>query len=282
MHILDGAFGTLLMQKNILAPGESTLFANDKAPQAVEQIHRDYIAAGSDIINANTFGGTRELLLGLRSGSTEVAEKLIAEGIAIAKNTAGSTAVALDVTTTGDFLEPHGEMTEDEAAAVYGKIAQYSELCDLVVLETYFDARELEIALAAFAGVQKPVIVSMTFDEKGRTFAGSSVEEFAAIVARHGFITAAGINCSLPPRQIASAALAFARLAAKPVVLVLNAGMPNSGITEPEEYAGDLYELTAEILASGKAMFGVGGCCGTTPAHIAAVTELFTIKGIAG
>ncbi|MDR1821882.1 MAG: homocysteine S-methyltransferase family protein [Oscillospiraceae bacterium] len=281
MHILDGAFGTLLLQKNVLAPGENTLFANAKAPETVAEIHRDYIAAGSDIICANTFGGSHELLLGLRAGDTSTAEQLIAGGIAIAKKTAGAAAVALDVTTTGDFLEPHGEMTEQEAAAVYRKLASYSDQCDFVVLETYFDARELEIALAAFADVEKPVIVSMTFDENGRTFAGSSVKEFAEIIARHSYIAAAGINCSLPPKQITSAALEFARLAAKPIVLVLNAGMPNSGITAPDEYAGDLYKLTAEILASGKAIFGVGGCCGTTPAHIAAVKNLFTTKGIA-
>jgi 5-methyltetrahydrofolate--homocysteine methyltransferase len=284
MYILDGAFGTLIMQRNVLAPGEDTLIANEKAPETVTAIHGEYISAGSEVICANTFSASRAILDGIRSGTPDAADSMIASGISSARSaiTVPTVKLALDVAPTGDFFEPHGDLTEDETARVYAKLAEFAAQCDFAALETFYDTRELSAALNAFTATRTPALACMTFDENGRTFAGATAEDFASVTEKFGFLTATGINCSLPPKQMTKTAISFARLTRLPIILKLNAGLPSSGILSPKRYAEDLYALTAEILDLGKPIFGVGGCCGTTPAHIFAVKELFTTKGIIG
>ena len=268
--LLDGGMGTMLQAAG-LKLGARPEELNITDPQLIESIHSRYAAAGSRIINANTFGASAHKL----AGSEYTLEEIIAAGIANCKRACApyGALAALDVGPLGELLEPNGTLAFEDAVAEYGRIvrAGVAAGADLVFFETFTDLYELKAALlAAKENCDLPILASMSFEAGGRTFTGCTVESFA-VTARGLGADAVGINCSLGPKEIFPMAkrLAEALPGDFPVFVKPNAGLPRAD--------GSGYDITPQLLAMEMKpyrdlkLFAAGGCCGTTPEHIAAL-----------
>ncbi len=269
IYLFDGGMGTMLQRAGLPAgtPPERMNLTN---PAAVEKVHTAYAAAGADIITANTFGASRRKL-----GEDPV--PYVAAGVAIARRAAGPERyTALDVGPLGALLEPFGDVTFDEAYAMFAEIMEAGAAAgaDLVLIETMSDLLEAKAALlAAKERTSLPVFVTMTFGEDGRTFLG--VDPAAAAVTLTSLGAAAvGVNCSAGPKELRPVLREILRNTHLPVMIQPNAGLPRlvDGETvydvEPEEFAC----WAERFLEDGAAV--LGGCCGTGPAHIQALRNL--------
>ena len=263
--ILDGGMGTMLQAKG-LAMGEHPELAALEHPDWLLDIHRAYVEAGTQILCANTFGANREKLK--RTGKT--VEEVIPPSIAIAKEAAaGRALVALDLGPTGQLLEPTGALDFETAVDIFAQEVRsaVSAGADLVMIETMTDLQECRAALLAVKeNSDLPVLVSMTYEERGRTFLGHS-PACAALTLEGMGADAIGINCSLGPREMPALVEELTRWTTLPVSVKPNAGLPDPG--------GAGYDITADQFAGAMAQLtelGVkcyGGCCGTTPEYIA-------------
>ena len=273
---MDGAMGTEL-QKRGLQPGQKPELAALEMPQTLTAIHAEYAAAGAELLLANTFGANARKLAG--SGHT-VAE-VVAASIACAKQAAApcGALVGLDIGPLGELLAPAGTLPFADACAAFAEIVRAGAAAgaDFVFIETMTDLYELKAAvLAAKENSALPVFTSMSFEANGRTFTGCTVESYAVTAAGLG-ADAVGINCSLGPQEILPFARRLCRTvpAGVPVFVKPNAGLPN---------LDGSYDLTAEEFArqmQAYAATGVsmlGGCCGTTPAYIAALRAAFAAQ----
>ncbi len=270
MLFFDGGMGSLLQERG-LKQGELPETWNLKKPEKIIRIHREYLEAGADIVLANTFGANRF--------KYENPDEIIAAGIANAKTAireSGKNAyVALDMGPTGKLLKPMGTLDFEEAVSVYAEVVKAGEKAgaDLILIETMSDTYELKAAvLAAKENSSLPVMATVVFDEGHKLLTGASPENVVALL--EGLrVDALGINCGLGPKQMKPIFERLARFASIPLIIMPNAGLPRveNGKTvydvDPAEFAEDM----AEIIAMG-AWFA-GGCCGTTPAHIRALTE---------
>ena len=199
--LLDGGMGTMLQAAG-LKLGARPEELNLTDPALIEGIHAQYAAAGSRIINANTFGASAHKL----AGSAYTLEEVIAAGIANCKRACApyGALAALDVGPLGELLEPNGTLAFEDAVAEFGRIVRAGAAAgaDLIFFETFTDLYELKAALlAAKENSTLPILASMSFEAGGRTFTGCTVESFAA-TARGLGADAIGINCSLGPREI--------------------------------------------------------------------------------
>lgn len=260
-----------LLQERGLKQGELPETWNLKKPEELIRIHWEYLEAGADIVLANTFGANRFKYDNL--------DEIIAAGIANAKTAvreSGKKAyVALDMGPTGKLLKPMGTLDFEEAVSVYAEVVRAGEKAgaDLILIETMSDTYELKAAvLAAKENSSLPVMATVVFDEGHKLLTGASPENVVALL--EGLrVDALGINCGLGPKQMKPIFERLARFASVPLIIMPNAGLPRveNGRTvydvDPAEFAEDM----AEIIAMG-AWFA-GGCCGTTPAHIRALTE---------
>lgn len=264
---LDGGMGTML-QAHGIETGHIPELLNINAPEAVMNIHRLYTESGADIIYANTFGANRFKL----AGSGHSVEEIVSAGIANARTAAaGRALVALDMGPLGQLLEPAGTLKFEEAYEVYKEIVLAGRDADLIVIETMTDLYEVRAALlAAKENSDKPVMVTMTFEESMRTFTGVSPECMVAVLEGLG-ADALGVNCSLGPEELFPVLDRICSLTALPVIAKPNAGLPdpltNKYSATPEDFAASAVKLAE----AGVTIFG--GCCGTTPAHIKAMTE---------
>ena len=265
--LLDGATGTQFQLRGLPA-GKSPELLNLEDPALVEEIHRAYVEAGSDVVYANTFGANR---LKMPDGK---AESIVRAGVEIARRAAGDKFVALDIGPTGALCEPLGSMTFDEAYAVFAEVVKAGAGADLIVIETMSDLTELRAALlAARENSSLPVMCSMTFEESGRTFTGVLPEAFALCASP--FADVVGINCSLGPDKLLPVMRRVAAYTQKPLFIKANAGLPDAKMNyelSPEAFSalhGEYLEMGVNIL---------GGCCGTTPGHIAALKKLIEGK----
>ena len=272
--LLDGGMGTMLQAAG-LKLGARPEELNITDPQLIESIHSRYAAAGSRIINANTFGASAHKL----AGSEYTLEEIIAAGIANCKRACApyGALAALDVGPLGELLEPNGTLAFEDAVAEYGRIvrAGVAAGADLVFLETFTDLYELKAALLAVKeNSSLPVLASMSFEAGGRTFTGCTVESFAA-TARGLGADAVGINCSLGPKEIFPMAkrLTEALPGSFPVFVKPNAGLPRAD--------GSGYDITPQLYAMQMkpyrelGLFAAGGCCGTTPEFIQLLNGVF-------
>ncbi len=272
--LLDGGFGTALYKRGYPV-NKDTVLAVFSHPEMVEDIHRSYINAGSNIIFADTFGAN---CFKMKGYSYSVAETIKA-AVAIAKKAADGTdtLVAVDVSTTGRLLYPTGDMTFNEAYDCYKEVALCGEKsgADLFALETFTDLREARIALLAIKeNSSLPVMVTVTFDENGKTMSGSTPEAVAVALNAIG-ADAIGLNCSLGPDKLKNIVEKLLNYSKAPVIVKPNAGLPDPKTGEysmkPQEfseYMAEFYEMGVTIL---------GGCCGTNPEYISAVKK--AIKG---
>ena len=238
----------------------------------ITSIHRQYVEAGADILYANTFGTNRYKLEGYGYSPGQIIDSAIKAARAACKE---DTLVALDVDPLGELLEPMGTLTFEEAYDAFCEVVKQGEAsgADLIVIETMTDLYEVKAAvLAAKEQTNLPVMVSMTFEETGRTFTGTSIECMTAVLEGLG-VDAVGINCSLGPVEIFPLAEKMCQLTDLPVFVKPNAGLPDprtgAYTIGPEEFA----RAMAEYRHLGIAM--AGGCCGTTPDYIARMKAVF-------
>ena len=271
--LLDGGMGTQLQTRG-LQPGQKPELAALEMPDTLTAIHADYARAGADILLANTFGANAKKL----AGCPCTVEQVVFASIACARSAAAETGalVALDIGPLGELLVPAGTLRFEDAYAEFAQVIRAGAAAgaDLVFLETMTDLYELKAAiLAAKENCALPVFTSMSFESRGRTFTGCTVESYAVTAAGLG-ADAVGINCSLGPKEILPFAQRLCRSvpAGVPVFVKPNAGLPN-----PDgSYNLNAAEFAAEMKAYASiGVSMVGGCCGTTPDFIAKLRETF-------
>ena len=267
----DGGMGTLLQEQGLQA-GELPETWNLKNPEPIIQIHKEYLAAGADIILANTFGANR-----FKYG--EDLEKIVTAGVANAKKAVAESGkkayVALDIGSTGKLLKPMGTLDFEEAVRVFAEIIRAGEKAgaDLILIETMSDTYELKAAvLAAKENSTLPIMATVIFDESKKMLTGASPQVVVSLLEGLG-VDALGINCGLGPKQMKEIVKELLKYASIPVIVNPNAGLPRSenGKTVFDVGAEEFAEDMEEIVTMG-AWFA-GGCCGTTPAHIQAMVE---------
>jgi 5-methyltetrahydrofolate--homocysteine methyltransferase len=263
----DGAMGTMLQDCG-LKKGEIPDILNIRNPDAVENVHRMYVEAGSDIICTNTFGANAE-----NSRKTGYSpEEIITAAVSIAKRAAKTDAkVALDIGALGELIEPLGKFKREYAYDLFKQqaIAGENAGADLAALETFSDLEEVKLALAAVKeNTSLPVFVTMTFTPRGRTLTGCTPELFARTAEEMG-AAAIGLNCSLEPSEMVVTVEKFISCADLPVIVKPNAGLPD---VDTGEYSLSAKEFARQMLPF--AEMGakiIGGCCGTTPEYIKAI-----------
>ncbi len=273
--LLDGAMGTLLQDRGLAdgAPGELWNLDN---PDAVRGAHEAYAGAGSRLLTTNTFGGTRPRLELHGLGDRVVEVNRTAARLARSVADDRGLLVAGDLGPTGELLAPLGTLTHEEATELFEEqiVGLVEGGIDLVLVETLSDLAEADAALDAARQVAPglPVAVTMSFDTNVRTMMGVRPGDAVAHLAAAG-ADAVGANCGRGPEEMELIAAEMVRARTDDVLLVAqsNAGLPQL-VGDQFEYDASPDELGAH--ASRLAELGidlVGGCCGSTPAHIAAM-----------
>ena len=270
--VLDGGLGTLLQAAGMGA-GEQSESWNLSHPDVVQQIHRDYFEAGSNIVCANTFG-----VNALKYSDAEM-EKLISaaiENVRIAAKTANAPQekfIAFDLGPTGKLLRPYGDLDFEDAVAAFAKAVQIGVRCgvDLVMIETMNDSYETKAALLAVKeNCDLPVFVSNAYGEDGKLMTGADPEAMVALLEGMG-ADAIGVNCSLGPKALRGVIDRMLAVSSTPIFFKPNAGLPRSvnGNTVYDVLPDDFADEIAKAIEAG--VCAVGGCCGTTPEYIRAV-----------
>ena len=272
MTILDGAMGTMIQSAGLKLGEKPEIFALSH-PESVAAIQRRYVEAGSTVLYSNTFGANRKKL----EGTGHSVQDIISANMAIARKAAGKQAkVALDIGPIGELMAPLGTLSFDEAYDIFKEIviAGRDAGADLIVIETFTDLYEVKAAvLAAKENSTLPVWVTMSFEATGRTFTGTTVPAMALTLDSLG-VDAMGINCSLGPAEILPLIQEMRKWTDRPLIVKPNAGLPDPAtgmyFITPDEFAQAMLKFT-EIGVS-----AMGGCCGTTPAFIKALSTAVT------
>ena len=266
----DGGMGTML-QRYGMKGGEIPEFLNLTNAALIKRIHSDYLKAGSDIITTNTFGANP---LKLSAGSVDMIIEAAIENAREAINEHGSDKpkfIAFDIGPTGRLTEPMGDLSFDKAYEAFSGIAVTAEKAgaDLVIIETMSDTLEAKAAvLAVKENTKLPVFLTMTFDESEKTLTGADVHVMSAMFEGLG-VDCLGINCGLGPDMISKLITELSKISSIPIMAQPNAGLPKiqNGKTV---YSVTPDQFAAESIAMAEAGVSVlGGCCGTTPEHIA-------------
>ena len=267
--LFDGAMGTQLQARGLVA-GELPELLCLTHPEVVTEVHAAYVAAGADVVTTNTFGANAAKL-----GDAATVEEVFSAAVSCAR-AAGPRYVAADLGPTGQLLAPMGPLAFDDAYELFARQVRAAAAAgaDLFVIETMSDLAEAKAALlAVHENSELPVLVTMTFEEDGRTFLGTTPEVAALTLSSIG-ASAVGVNCSLGPAEVAPLVARMAEWAPCPLMVQANAGLPHveDGVTVydigPDEFAA----AVAPMLEAGVTI--IGGCCGTTPDHIAAERAL--------
>ena len=277
--VCDGAMGTMLYSKGVFI-NKSFDALNLSRPDLVEEVHHEYVRAGADVVETNTFGANR-----IKLGTFGLADSLVAinaEGARIARRAAGERAyVAGSIGPLGIRIEPWGKTGVDEAREYFREqaAALLEGGVDLFVLETFRDLNEIGAAIDAVRAVSDlPIIAQMTTEEDGNTLDGTPPERFAPELEKRG-ATVIGVNCAVGPAPMLET---IERMEA--VTRVRLSAQPNAG--KPRDVEGrNIYLCSPEYMASYARRFilhnvrVVGGCCGTTPEHIRQIKA--AVRGLA-
>lgn len=272
MHLFDGAMGTML-QKYGLAGSECPDYCNVSHPDIVQRIHREYAEAGSEYITTNTFGASPLKLADY--GLEDQVEAIAQAAVRNARAASPHIRVAGDIGPTGQFIRPLGDLSFDEAASNFYRLAKAlaDAGADCLIIETIIDIQEMRAALtAAKAACSLPVICQMSYSEDGRTITGTDPAAAAILLDAMG-ADVIGANCSVGPDKLLEAAKQMARVTDKPLIIQPNAGMPvlDGNTTRFPLAPEDMAPYIARFAEAGVTF--AGGCCGTTPAHIRAMRE---------
>ena len=273
--VLDGAMGSLLLSRG-LKSGERGERWNLTHPEDITAVHRSYFDAGSNVVITNTFGASRTHF------SPEELAEIIPAAVANARAAAAESPapqekyVALDIGPTGELMEPYGDLSEEEAEEIFSEIVELGTKAgaDLIFIETMSDLSEAAAALRAAKARGKglPVLVSNSYGANGRLMTGALPEQVVPLLESLG-AEAVGLNCSLGPEAMLPIAESYLRLARVPVIFKPNAGLPEL------RHGRTVYNVTAEdfalsvAAAAGRGAKLVGGCCGTDPDYIRALTN---------
>ena len=272
--ILDGAMGTVLQRRG-LPPGGKPELLNFTDPGLLRSVYRAYIEAGSQILCANTFGANALKL----AGTGYTVDQVVSAAIAAAKGAAAGTGakISLDLGPLGELLEPLGTLPFERACEYFKEVAVAGEKAgaDLVSIETMTDLYEAKAALLAVKeNTSLPVLVTMSFEGNGRTFTGCTIPSMARTLEGLG-ADAIGLNCSLGPDLLFPLLKELCENTRLPVIAKPNAGLPDPATGEyamgPEEFVAALLPC----LEAGVTIFG--GCCGTSPEYIRALSQ--ALKG---
>lgn len=270
----DGAMGTMLQARG-LQTGEIPELWNMTHEDVILDVHKQYLEAGCDIVKANTFGINPFKM----EGTGYTCEELTKKGIELVKRAIQETGkkayTALDIGSLGKLLEPLGDLPFEEAYEAFKPVCIAGEQAgaDLCLIETMNDTYEIKAAvLAAKENTNLPIIVTMVFDEGGKLLTGADME--AAVAMLEGLrVDAIGLNCGFGPDVMKEFLPKLREVCSLPIVVNPNAGLPVvvDGKTcfhvGPEEFASIMTEIADEGISV------MGGCCGTTPAHIKALVE---------
>lgn len=268
--ICDGAMGTMLQSLGLPIGKRADCWSVEE-PEKVKSVHLDYLRAGCDIVTANTFSAP--------CGGEYSPEEIAQAGVKIAKEAVAQSGkeayVALDLSTMGQLLEPFGSLKADDAYSAFSRavVAGDEAGADFILLETMTDLAEIKIALlAAKENSSLPVGVSFTIDEDGRLMNGADVVTAVALIQSMG-AAFVGINCGFGPDKMLEFVPELLAFTSLPVLVNSNAGMPVviNGVATYDVLPDEFAQKAAKLAELGCKI--VGGCCGTTPEHIAAVCD---------
>ncbi len=273
VHVLDGAMGTMLYSKGFFL---NVCYdeLNLKQPRLVREVHEEYVRAGAEILETNTFGANPVKLGSF--GLADETEKINQAAAELARAASGGrTSVAGAMGPLGVRLEPFGALSRDEAFAHFQRQARglLAGGVDGFILETFSDVDEIHAALRAVRSLSElPVIAQMTIGDDGLTHYGTAPETFAKQLTEWG-ADVIGVNCSVGPAGVLEAVEKLGKATDRPISGVPNAGLPKDVgdrkiyLASPEymaSYARRMIEAGARL---------VGGCCGTTPEHIKKIRD---------
>ncbi|MDR0401519.1 MAG: homocysteine S-methyltransferase family protein [Endomicrobium sp.] len=271
--IMSGAMGTELQKKkyldDVLIPEE----LNVKFPERVSEIYSSYINAGADIILSNTFGANPIVLQ--QNNLLDKFEDIIKSGIDLIKKKSSNVIVAGDMSSTGEYIEPLGTLSFDDA---YKCFASQSSLmqkygADIIIIETMTEIKEMKAAmLAAKDEFNGAIIATMTFSEDGKTVTGTDLKSFITMAESIG-VDAIGLNCSIGSAKLAELADILCKNTDLPISFKPNAGIPELINRETKflETKEEFIDASLKAYHCGVNMFG--GCCGTTPEFIKFLSE---------
>lgn len=263
--LLDGAVGTSLWEKS--GDKVPVWHYNIEKPEIVTELHREFIAAGSEIILANTFGANA----GAVKRSPYTVEEVVSAGVRLAKDAARGTGVkvALSAGPLSVLLEPYGDLTEEEAASIYEEQigSGIKEGPDLILLQTFMDAAMMAVAVKVAKRYDVPVFCAMTFEKSGRTMMGQSVQDILDTLVPLG-IDAVGLNCSLGPDLAIPIIEEFHQKTDLPLIFKPNAGKPVLAEDGTTSTAYDADTFVNDILPAVKTASYIGGCCGSNAHYI--------------
>ena len=285
----DGGTGTVLQGMG-LKPGELPETWNIKHPDRIVQLHYNYFAAGSNIVNTNTFGAfitkfpleLERLIAAAIDNANAARDKILSE------NPDGNYFIAFDIGSCGKLLKPMGDLDFEDCVKLFKKTfrAAFDKKIDCVMIETMNDGYESKAAVLAAKETMEelglaegalPIIVSNVYDKECRTLSGSCPETMVAMLEGLG-VSALGVNCSLGPLEMKPTVERLCRAATVPVLVKPNAGLPKvvDGRTVFDVEAPEFVEAMKELAALGPMI--LGGCCGTTPEYI----RLLSSSGLTG
>lgn len=272
--VFDGAMGTMLQKfasGEFICPDELNL----SQPETVFRIHQEYIKAGSDIIQTNTFGANYLRLK--RFGLQEKTIELNKRAVEIARKAAGEKYVAASIGPLGELIEPYGEISKDEAFHSFVEQAKGLTEVDFLNIETVQSLDEAEIIIKALRTILKlPISITVTFQKTPRgyfTMMGESIEDFVNRVARWD-VQAIGTNCGEGFNQSLEIICEIKNLTNLPLIAKPNAGIPefkDGNVIYPE--SPEFIEPVIEKFFNNCVKI-MGGCCGTTPEHIRIIKRI--------
>jgi len=270
--LFDGAMGTMIIKK---LPSLNTFpeMLNLTQPKLIKSIHEEYVSAGADIIETNTFSANRIKLAEYGIKDKKLIEEINIAGVEIAKAAAKhKVKIAGSVSSTGKLLYPMGTLSFSEATDAFSEQTEILVKAgvDIIIIETMTDIGELKAALAGALAVKpKNIIACITIDKTGKTISGTDIETFSAIIEGYE-IMAAGINCSITPSEMLPYIEILSKASHKKVVMP-NAGIPPDIMLEKKFvfYMDKILDMGIEI---------IGGCCGTDPSYIKRLRNLINNK----
>lgn len=273
--LLDGAYGTSLWHYADEAgiKNDPVWKYNIEHPELVAKLTKAYYDAGSEIIQANTFGANGPAV---KRSSKYATADVVAAAVKIAKDTlAGTDAkVSLSVGPLSVLLEPYGDLEEDECYEIYDEIigAGVNAGADIVALETFMDVEMMRIAATVGKKYGVPVFCSMTFEKSGKTMMGNSVQDVIDTLTPVG-IDAVGMNCSLGPEQALPIIKEFSEKTDLPLIFKPNAGMPVRNANGTSEAPIGAQEFAQLVKPAFEYVSYIGGCCGSDPCFITEIKK---------